>query len=386
MLTDDGSVTTTKLAEALSQRGWKTVVLSFPESLIGKQSPLPDSINRVVLTDLSEEHLQQQLNAIASEYGKIAAFIHLNPSSLQNTSNHVCYLETEKSLLRHVFLTAKYLKESLNQAAESGRSCFFTVARLDGEFGLGQKTNFGAISSGLFGLTKTVNQEWEPVFCRALDISPDLDAQTAVEHILAELHDYNRLVVEVGYSSQGRTTLICEPESNDIFDSPIPNPQSQVFLVSGGAKGITAKCVIELAQRYQCKFILLGRSAAEPEPVWAEGYVGEAELKKRIMEDFVAKGDKPTPAMVQKKFKTIASRREIAATLEAIEKAGGQAEYLSVDVTDAIALPIWKLLMQLSVWVQSQVLFMQPVISLISELRRKHSKILKQYTLLKLKV
>ncbi|AHJ27705.1 type I polyketide synthase [Nodularia spumigena CS-584] len=340
LLTDDGSVTTTKLAEALSQRGWKTVVLSFPESLIGKQSPLPDSINRVVLTDLSEEHLQQQLNAIASEYGKIAAFIHLNPSSLQNTSNHVCYLETEKSLLRHVFLTAKYLKESLNQAAESGRSCFFTVARLDGEFGLGQKTNFGAISSGLFGLTKTVNQEWEPVFCRALDISPDLDAQTAVEHILAELHDYNRLVVEVGYSSQGRTTLICEPESNDIFDSPIPNPQSQVFLVSGGAKGITAKCVIELAQRYQCKFILLGRSAAEPEPVWAEGYVGEAELKKRIMEDFVAKGDKPTPAMVQKKFKTIASRREIAATLEAIEKAGGQAEYLSVDVTDAIALSL----------------------------------------------
>ncbi|GAX34611.1 type I polyketide synthase [Nodularia sp. NIES-3585] len=338
LLTDDGSLTTTKLAEALSKRGWKTVVLSFPQTLIGKQSPLPDSINRVVLSDLSEEHLQQQLAAIASEYGKVAAFIHLNPSNLQNTSHQVCYPETEKSILRHVFLTAKYLKESLNQAAESGRSCFLTVARLDGEFGLGQKTNFGAISSGLFGLTKTVNQEWSPVFCRALDISPDLDAQTSVEHILAELHDYNRLVVEVGYTAQGRTTLICEPESDDIFESAIPDPQSQVFLVSGGAKGITAKCVIELAQRYQCRFILLGRSAAEPEPVWAEGYLGEAELKKRIMEDFVAKADKPTPAMVQKKFQTIASRREIAATLQAIEQAGGQAEYLSVDVTDAIAL------------------------------------------------
>ncbi|WP_414550487.1 SDR family NAD(P)-dependent oxidoreductase [Anabaena sp. CCY 0017] len=338
LLTDDGSLTTTKLAEALSKRGWKTVVLSFPQTLIGKQSPLPDSINRVVLSDLSEEHLQQQLNAIASEYGKVAAFIHLNPPSLQNSSNHVCYLETEKSLLRHVFLTAKYLKESLNQAAEQGRSCFLTVARLDGEFGLGQKTNFGAISSGLFGLTKTVNQEWEPVFCRALDISPDLDAQTSVEHILAELHDHNRLVVEVGYTAQGRTTLICEPKSDDIFANPIPHPQSQVFLVSGGAKGITAKCVIELAQRYQCRFILLGRSAAEPKPVWAEGYVGEMELKKRIMEGFIAKGDKPTPAMVQKKFQTIASRREIAATLQAIKQAGGQAEYLSVDVTDAVML------------------------------------------------
>jgi acyl transferase domain-containing protein len=338
LLTDDGSPTTTKLAEALTKRGWKTVVLSFPQTLIGKQSPLPSGINRVVLSDLSEEHLQQQLAAIASEYGQVAAFIHLNPPSREDTSNHVRYLETEKSLLRHVFLIAKYLKESLNQAAEQGRGCFLTVARLDGELGLGHQTNFGAISSGLFGLTKTLNQEWEGVFCRALDISPDLDAQTSVEHILAELHDHNRLVVEVGYSPQGRKTLVCEPELDGIFDSPIPNPQSQVFLVSGGAKGITAKCVISLAQRYQCKFILLGRSAAEPEPVWAEGYVKEAELKQRIMEDFVAQGDKPTPGMVQKKFQNIISSREIAATLQAIKQAGGQAEYLSVDVTDAIAL------------------------------------------------
>ncbi|MBW4554946.1 MAG: SDR family NAD(P)-dependent oxidoreductase [Trichormus sp. ATA11-4-KO1] len=340
LLTDDGTLTTTKLAETLIKCGWKIVVLSFPPSLIGQQSPLPGDINRVVLADLSEEHLQQQLAAIATEYGAIAAFIHLNPPSIEETSHGVCFLESEKAILRHVFLLAKYLKESLNQAANQGRSCFLTVARLDGEFGLGQKTNFGTISSGLFGLTKTLNQEWEPVFCRALDLSPDLDAQTSVQHILAELHDPNKLVVEVGYSSQGRTTLVCEPELGEIFSfqSSIPHPQSQVFLVSGGAKGITAECVIKLAQRYQCKFILLGRSAAEPEPVWAEGYVGEAELKKRIMEDFVAKGDKPTPAMVQKKFQAIASRREIAATLQAIEQAGGQAEYLSVDVTDTMTL------------------------------------------------
>ncbi|MBE9006344.1 SDR family NAD(P)-dependent oxidoreductase [Fortiea sp. LEGE XX443] len=339
LLSDDGSLTTAKLAEALNKRGWKTVVLTFPQSLIKQQSPLPEGINRVVLEDLSEEHLQSQLAAIASEYGQVGAFIHLHPSSLEDTSNHVCYLEAEKVILRHVFLMAKHLKKSLNQAADYGRSCLFTVARLDGEFGLGQKTNFGAIGGGLFGLVKTLNQEWEPVFCRALDLSPDLDAQTSVEYILAELHDPNKLVVEVGYSSQGRTTLVCEPqlETREIStDKQISS--AQVFLVSGGARGITAKCVIQLAQRYQCKFILLGRSAAEPEPVWAEGYVSETELKQRIIEDFIAKGDKPTPAMVEKKFQTIASRREIAATLQAIEQAGGQAEYLSVDVTDAIAL------------------------------------------------
>ncbi|ODG99976.1 beta-ketoacyl synthase [Nostoc sp. KVJ20] len=355
LLTDDGSLTTTKLAETLLKRGWKTVVLTFPSTVISKQSALPEGVSRVVLADLSEEHLQGQLTAIANNYGAIAAFIHLNPSNHEDTSKNVRYLESEKAILRHIFLIAKYLKEPLNQAALQGRSSFVTVARLDGEFGLGHKTNFGAIGAGLFGLTKSLNQEWESVFCRAIDLNPDLDAEISAQYILAELHDPNLLVVEVGYNSQGRSTLICEQEeqknreqqvgtipfapstfSANLF--PIANAQSQVFLVSGGAKGITAQCAIKLAQRYQCKFILIGRSAADPEPVWTEGYLSEADLKKRIMEDFLARGEKPTPAMVQKKFNVISSSREIATTLQAIKQAGGKAEYLNVDVTDAIAL------------------------------------------------
>jgi len=347
LLTDDGSLTTFKLAQALSERGWKVVILSFPPSLIAKQ-PLPEGISRVVLEDLSEEHLQQQLAAIATNYGPIAAFIHLNPASQDNQSQDVRYLEVEKALLKQVFLIAKHLKEPLNQAAQQGRSCFLTVARLDGEFGLGQETNFGAIAGGLFGLTKTLNQEWEPVFCRAVDLSPELDAERSVQHILAELHDPNRLITEVGYA-QGRATLVCEqprrsPQpplargaTGDRTSSQID--RNSVFLVSGGAKGITAQSAIKLAQNYQCKFILLGRSSiAQPEPAWAIGCSSEAELKKRILEELLTKGEKPTPVMVQREFNVIASKREIAATLRAIEQAGGQAEYLSVDVTDAIAL------------------------------------------------
>ncbi len=116
------------------------------------------------------------------------------------------------------------------------------------------------------------------------------------------------------------------------------NPSS-VFLVSGGAKGITAKGVIKLAQRFKCKWILLGRSdIAGDEPTWARDYFNESELKKRIMESLLAQGEKPTPKRVQEMFKTLSSRREIQKTLSALEQAGSQAEYLSVDVTDAIAL------------------------------------------------
>jgi hypothetical protein len=62
----------------------------------------------------------------------------------------------------------------------------------------------------LFGLTKSLGQEWPDVHCRALDLSPELDPEQAVCSILSELHDPNRLLVEVGYSPVGRVTLVSE--------------------------------------------------------------------------------------------------------------------------------------------------------------------------------
>lgn len=110
---------------------------------------------------------------------------------------------------------------------------------------------------------------------------------------------------------------------------------SSVFVVSGGAKGITAQCIIKLTQHYQCKSILLGRSSANIiEPDWAKNCFNDAELKKRIMQYFINQGEKPTPIMVQKLWKNIISNREINQTLQAIEKAGGKAEYINVDITN----------------------------------------------------
>lgn len=325
LITDNGSFITERLAKSLTDKGWKTVILSFP----GVESNVNQGINRVVLTDWNEDTLQQQLKQIHDNYGTVAAFIHLHP---------LTPLDIEKSILRHVFLIAKYLKEPLNEAAKLGRSCFINVAHLDGEFGLGETNKFSAIPGGLFGLTKSLNQEWENVFCRSIDLNPELDLETSIKHILAEIHDSNLLIQEVGYSSQGRVNLIADFTPLVTTNSPKEITKDQVFLVSGGAKGITAQCVIKIAQKYQCKFILLGRSSTEPEPVWAENCENEAELKQRILENFQAQGEKPTPIMVQKKYQLISSQREIQNTLKAIQKAGGQAEYLSVDITDKVLL------------------------------------------------
>ncbi|WP_414621979.1 beta-ketoacyl synthase N-terminal-like domain-containing protein [Calothrix sp. CCY 0018] len=206
LITDDGSLTTAELAESLTQKGLKVVVLSFPQSIIPTRSVLPSNIKNIILEDTSEKHLEQQLAAIAANCGSIGAFIHIHPI-FNNASNQINYSPEEKAIAKLVFFIAKHLKKSLNAAAESGYSCFCTVTRLDGAFGLEQKINFGAIAGGLFGLTKTLTWEWGKVFCRAIDIHPEIDPQNCINHIQAELHDPNRLITEVGYGTQGRTTI-----------------------------------------------------------------------------------------------------------------------------------------------------------------------------------
>ena len=112
-----------------------------------------------------------------------------------------------------------------------------------------------------------------------------------------------------------------------------------VWLVSGGAKGVTAQCVIRLARQYQAKFILLGRSEMkDSEPEWARGITDDAEIKRRIMDDLISHGEKATPAKIQKEYVNLQSHRTIGSTLTAITLAGGQGLYCNVDVTDRVEL------------------------------------------------
>ncbi|MBV8083474.1 MAG: SDR family NAD(P)-dependent oxidoreductase [Chloroflexi bacterium] len=113
---------------------------------------------------------------------------------------------------------------------------------------------------------------------------------------------------------------------------------ASLVVASGGARGITGACVVALARRYSCRFVLLGRSEARPEPAWALGCNSEAELKQRISSQPRSDGAKPTPLSIQREFEAIHAAREIAATLAQVRAAGSQVEYIRVDITDAAEL------------------------------------------------
>jgi hypothetical protein len=212
LITDDGTDATKRLVERLSKEDWKIVVMQYPQEIIKNQSKFPNNVSRVVLHDMSEDHLQTRLKEMSSSEGKIAVYIHLTPpESNLNTTDEEDTADFRKALLKHTFLMAKHLKTPLNEAAKNGRGVFMTVTHLDGEFGLGQDAEYQPVEGGLAGLVKTLNLEWQAVFCRAVDLNPTLEPEQMTDYIIAELFDPNRLMTEVGYTIKGRQTLVVNP-------------------------------------------------------------------------------------------------------------------------------------------------------------------------------
>ncbi len=115
---------------------------------------------------------------------------------------------------------------------------------------------------------------------------------------------------------------------------PLINKDS-VLLITGGAKGITSQCALGIAKTVGCTFILVGRSPFEKaEPEWAQGIQETKKLRNKAIAYFKQKNEKISPKEVDRQINLVLSSREIASTLAAIESYGGQAVYISADITD----------------------------------------------------
>lgn len=118
----------------------------------------------------------------------------------------------------------------------------------------------------------------------------------------------------------------------------MPEPLSKAaFLVSGGARGITAECVTALARAHGGTFVLIGRTSLVQDSRLDSG-ASEDALRQQIALLLGERGEKATPIAVEKVLRGVRARKEIEQTLARIEQVGGRAHYLSADVTNGAAL------------------------------------------------
>ena len=241
--------------------------------------------------------------------------------------------------LADAVLVAGAARAPLARTAAGGtRAAFLTVSRCDGGLGLlGRRIAADAVLAGAGGLVKTLAREAPALFCRALDVAPVDAPATAAAVVLAELADAATDVVEVGVDAEGnRRTLRVADRPAPAHGDGTPVGPDDVVVVTGGARGVTARCVLELARRVAPEFVLLGRTELIEEPAWASE-VPDAELTAAAARALVEAGGgvRPSPRDVAAARDGVLAGREVRATLEAVRTHGATVRYAAVDVTDA---------------------------------------------------
>ena len=110
---------------------------------------------------------------------------------------------------------------------------------------------------------------------------------------------------------------------------------SNVWFVPGGARGVTAACVKELARRQSGSvFVLAGRSDIVP---WPEGMDVTSDMKQlrgALISVARASGQTPSLPDVDRQAKALLAGQEIRETLDDISMSGAQAVYLRTDMSN----------------------------------------------------
>jgi acyl transferase domain-containing protein/NAD(P)H-dependent flavin oxidoreductase YrpB (nitropropane dioxygenase family)/NAD(P)-dependent dehydrogenase (short-subunit alcohol dehydrogenase family)/acyl carrier protein len=334
LLTDDRQGIARELADRLAELDVKTV-------LIHDRTVNPEAPADAFAADLSDPATVGQLIArLQSEVGPIAGVIHLLPLAEPVEGEDLA--RRARREVYSLYLLARGLEAELRQAGrEQGGAVLLGVTGMGGGLAFGDEPlpeSFLPGHGAVTGFLKCIAFEWPEVLVRAVDLDPDRPATEHAERLLGELGD-PRGPREVGYVDGRRVTAQTEPGPVDKeHRSPIRLGLDSVVLVTGGARGITAKVALELAKRFKPTLLLVGRSPLPgPEPIHLARLESAADLKTTLMADFKREGKAHTPAAVEQAYQRLKQDREIRANLEAIHQAGAKVHYYAADVRDTAA-------------------------------------------------
>jgi acyl transferase domain-containing protein/NADP-dependent 3-hydroxy acid dehydrogenase YdfG len=230
---------------------------------------------------------------------------------------------------KNALVFAQALSRDLLDAVKGG-AIFVTVSRMDGALGL-SGADFDPVQGSLAGLVKTATKEWPGVRCKALDVAAtwsDLDA--AADAIVREISADGP--IEVGIDSRGRRTV--ELVETDAPSGEISIEEGDVVLVTGGARGVTARAALGLARTCRPTLVIIGRSALpSDEPAWLTGANDGAAMKQAIMRnEFAARV--ATPVELNAAYERHVAAREVREQLGLMRAAGAAVHYMPVDVRD----------------------------------------------------
>jgi acyl transferase domain-containing protein/NAD(P)H-dependent flavin oxidoreductase YrpB (nitropropane dioxygenase family)/acyl carrier protein len=187
-------------------------------------------------------------------------------------------------------------------------------------------------ASGVPGLMRAVARELPDRHVRSVELpadpGPDVLARLLADEALDPAGP-----VSVAYRDGTRLSRRLAKGVPVTGDTPsLPFDQGSVVVVTGGARGVTARATLAIAQATGCRLELLGRS---PLPGDEDPRTAAAPDRMALRRLLAERGELRTPAAIETACDRILAAREVRATLAALHQLGNPTRYHSVDVRDA---------------------------------------------------
>jgi NAD(P)-dependent dehydrogenase (short-subunit alcohol dehydrogenase family) len=266
--------------------------------------------------------------------GSLAGIVHLAPLSAAPVFPHMEDGEWQRRLdaeVKSLLFLAQALSPELTSRAESRTPTLLFAASVGGgQFAPQQRDEAShPWRGGLAGILKTAALEWPDARCRAADFDKPPDVITLWEEL--------RMTgpVEIGYRGQRRLSLSAVAAPLGSSPKEVSGLDSRsVFLVTGGARGITAEVVKELSARTGATMVLLGRTEASSAAESQETAPIDDPIElRRVMARLLAlQGLPPSALQIDGAVKQLLAQREVRRTLSALEEIGSRARYIQCDV------------------------------------------------------
>ncbi len=337
LITDDGRGIAQALASELHREGHPTLIVAAGRS----SNELASGRDAV---DFNSQDSVDALLSRIRERGSLAGIIHVLPLRSAPAANldlqeWKARLDTE---VKGLFLLARGAAEDLARSAGQGGACLIAGTGMGGSFASSESPQeFFPGQGAIAGMVKTLAREWpKEVRVRVVDLDPQEASEMLASHLYREIAAEDAFS-EVGYRREERIVLKAVPAKLSRQKATgIQLSKGAPILVTGGARGITATVVNDLARRWQPKLLIVGSS---PLPVGSEdastsGLDGTAELKSALHRRLTANGKSIGPAELERVYRDLRREREIRANLSLFQASGATVEYAQIDVRDREAL------------------------------------------------
>jgi acyl transferase domain-containing protein/NAD(P)-dependent dehydrogenase (short-subunit alcohol dehydrogenase family)/acyl carrier protein len=244
-------------------------------------------------------------------------------------------IDTWREALRVRVKSLYTAMRALYQQVGSAGTFLITATHFGGHHGYDENGAVAPLGGAVTGFAKTYKRERSEALVKAVDFEAGLNSSEIARLLIEEtLHDPG--AVEIGHKGGLRWTI-------GLKEAPVADGQpgmaldeNSVFVVTGAAGSIVSAVTADLATASGGTFYLID-VVPQPDPKnpdLARFVTDKDGLKRDIFARIQARGERATPALVEKELAALERACAAQNAIDAVHVAGGKAHYFSVNLTD----------------------------------------------------